>query len=67
MLERLLDFVSQNLDQWSLRKSWLELQLMIKQASKEVPEYFQSIPVDFPASGVHLTLQSTILKTGIFV
>ena len=67
MLERLLDFVSQNLDQWSLRKSWLELQLMIKQASKEVLEYFQSIPVDFPASGVHLTLQSTILKTGIYV
>ena len=26
----------QNLDQWSLRKSWLELQLMIKQVSKEV-------------------------------
>lgn len=27
--------ILQNLDQWSLRKSWLELQLMIKQASKE--------------------------------
>lgn len=27
--------LTQNLDQWTLRQSWLELQLMIKQCMKE--------------------------------
>ena len=45
-------FIQQNLDQWSLRKSWLELQLMIKQASKEVPRFF-SFAYQLPLRGLY--------------